>query len=226
MPVPRRPFLAFPRAVAAAAVLLAGFASAASAGEAGWMLSLSAGGALNIPTHLAIEQRGEPDIRLTASYDTRALEPPIYYSLRLGRVDPAGAWEIELIHQKIRLRDPPPEVQRFEISHGYNLLLFGRSWDRRAAVLRAGAGPVISHPETTVRGRNIAHGEGILGKGYYLSGFGVQLAAEKRSRPAAGFALSIEGKLTTAWARVPVADGHADAPNVALHALVGLARAF
>ncbi|MBM3319676.1 MAG: hypothetical protein FJY73_03255 [Candidatus Eisenbacteria bacterium] len=208
------------------AVLLICFAPRASAEPVVWTVRLSAGGALNLPTHLAVEQEGEPEIRLTARYDTRAFEPPIYYSLRLAREDARGAWEIELVHQKLRLRRPPPEIERFEISHGYNFLLLGRSWSGHPAVLHLGAGPVIAHPETTVRGRTIPPGEGILGEGYYLSGFGLQVAAERKSRLVAGFRLAAEAKLSIAWARVPIADGRASVPNAAFHALAGIERAF
>jgi hypothetical protein len=209
-----------------AAVLLVGSASRAGAEPAAWSVRLSAGDALNLPTPLAVKQEGEPEIRLSARYDTRAFEPPIYYSLRLAREDARGAWEIELVHQKLRLRRPPPDIERFEISHGYNLLFIGRSWSGHPAILHLGAGPVIAHPETTVRSRTIQPGAGILGKGYYLSGFGMQLAVERKFGLLAGFRLAAEAKFSIAWARVPIAGGRASVPNAAFHALAGIERGF
>jgi hypothetical protein len=37
---------------------------------------------------------------------------------------------------------------------------------------------------------------------------------------------SLEGKVTASWARVPIADGHARAPNIAFHGLAGLGTQF
>lgn len=40
--------------------------------------------------------------------------------------------------------------------------------------------------------------------------------------PSPALARVAEGKFTAAWARVPVAQGHADVPNAAFHGVVGL----
>ena len=38
--------------------------------------------------------------------------------------------------------------------------------------------------------------------------------------------VSVEGKITAAWARVPVAEGHATVPNVAFHGIAGVGVSF
>jgi len=37
---------------------------------------------------------------------------------------------------------------------------------------------------------------------------------------------SVEGKLTASWIRVPIADGRATVPNVAVHVLAGIGATF
>lgn len=76
------------------------------------------------------------------------------YAYRIGRWSGRTAWEAELVHHKLYLENPPPAVQHFEVTHGYNLATANRAWatDRRT-VLRVGVGLVIAHPEGRVRGR-------------------------------------------------------------------------
>jgi hypothetical protein len=57
---------------------------------------------------------------------------------------------------------------------------------------------------------------------YHLTGPAVQVAAEKRLRLGERWLLGLEGKISAALAKVPVAGGEAEAPSVAGHLLVGL----
>jgi hypothetical protein len=193
---------------------------AAAAG--GWAFQASAGAAVNLETPLTVRQAGEPDLDLDGDYETRPFESPLYYMLRAGRWRGSAGWEIELIHHKLFLRDPPPEIHDFSISHGYNLVTADRAWELRRLILRAGAGVVVAHPESTVRGRTLDPEDTNLGGGYHLTGPVLQLAAEKRVDFGRRWFLGIEGKVIGARAVVPVAGGDAEVPNVALHALVGL----
>lgn len=177
----------------------------------------------NLPTPLWIQQDGEPDLRTTAHYETRAFDYPLYYALRLATQKDRVRWELELIHHKIYMVRRPDEVQRFAISHGYNLLLVNRAVTQRGRVLRLGAGLVIAHPETRIRGRDASQYGGLGNGGYHLSGPAVQVAVGRLWPVARFLNVQIEGKLSAAYARVPIADGHARAPNVAFHLLAGLA---
>jgi hypothetical protein len=182
----------------------------------------------NLPTPLTIKQKGEETIRLQgASYDSEAwtgFNSP-YYALRIGRWKQGRAWEIELVHQKLILEDKIEEVQDFEISHGYNLITINRAWRLRKyydLIWRIGAGIVLTHPETMVRGKGRGYGESFP-NGFYISGPTSQLALGKRVYIWKGFFGVLEAKLTASYAmHVPIADGHAEVPNVAFHYLIGI----
>lgn len=192
------------------------------AAEDGWVFQGSVGVVENLETSLTIHQSGSPDLDVDADYETRPFESPLYYMLRAGRWSGRAGWEVELVHLKLFLRNPPPEVHDFSISHGYNLLTVNRAWETRRLILRTGAGAVVAHPENTVRGRTLDPSETNLSGGYHLAGPVLQLAAEKRFALGERWFVGLEGKVSGARAEVPVAGGDADVPNVALHGLVGI----
>lgn len=105
------------------------------------------GGAVNIPTLLSVVQDGQPDISLTARYSSKPFETPLHYSLRFGIPRAGHAWELELIHQKLFLDNRPDEIQRFSVSHGYNVLTVNHAWQGNPVTYRLGAGVVIAHEE-------------------------------------------------------------------------------
>lgn len=186
-----------------------------------WVFQAAVGAVENLETALEIRQSGFETLELDAEYESRPFESPLYYSLRAGRWSDRRGWELELIHQKLFLQNRPPEVQRFGISHGYNLVTVNRAWEIGRVVARAGAGAVVAHPENTVRGRGLEPSGG-LGGGYHLTGPALQLGVEGRLQLGARWFLGLEGKVTAARAEVPVAGGEAEVPNTALHALIGL----
>jgi hypothetical protein len=190
--------------------------------EDGWVVQGSFGAVANLETSLEIRQKGFETIKLDADYETRPFESPQYYSLRAGWWHGRSGWEIELIHQKIFLQDPPPEIQSFSISHGYNYLTLNRAWEARGLIWRVGAGAIIAHPENEVRGRVLDPDDTNLSGGYHLTGPSLQAGVEKRFALGERWFAGLEAKATVARAVVPVAGGEAEAPNAALHALLGL----
>jgi hypothetical protein len=196
--------------------------AAAIAEDDGWVFQGSIGAVANLETSLEIRQDGFETIDLDADYETRPFESPLYYSLRAGKWRNGRGWELELIHQKVFLQDPPPEIQYFAISHGYNVLTLNRAWEARGLVWRIGAGAVIAHPENEVRGRVLDPGDTNLSGGYHLTGPSFQAGAEKRFALGDRWFLGLEGKATAARAVVPVAGGEAEVPNAAVHALLGI----
>lgn len=130
--------------------------------------------------------------------------------------------ELEVVHHKLYLRDAPSEVQHFEVTHGYNLILLNRVAHAGRWAARVGVGAVVAHPENDVRGRRLDSDRGGLGGGYYLSGIAGQAAGSHRVPIGRGFALVGERRLTAAYARVPIEGGCAAVPNVAVHGLIGI----
>jgi hypothetical protein len=106
------------------------------------------------------------------------------------------------------------------------MVVVNRAARRRAAAWRVGAGVVIAHPEVTVRQRTLSQTRGLFGRGYYVSGVALQAAAARQLVRWRRLAVSVEAKLSAAYARVPIADGHATVPNAALHVLAGAGYAF
>jgi hypothetical protein len=186
----------------------------------GLTVELFGGTAWNLPVPLRIEQPGEEAIRFRARYHTRPWHGSPYYAYRVGY----GQWSAELVHHKIYLQNPPPEIKHFEVSHGYNMAIVSRTLpflDQRS-VFRLGIGMVIGHPDGSIRGKAINPVRSFLGGGYHISGVGLQAAAGPPIGVADHWFFRPEAKLTAAWARMPLADGGmATVPNVALHMLLG-----
>jgi len=183
------------------------------------------GFAYNFSLPLVIRQEGKDNIRLSADYDTKPFDTPIYWSLRAGKWGEKDGWEIELLHHKLYLKNNPPEVEHFTVTHGFNLLTLNRAWKRANFIWRAGAGVVVAHPESAVRGKTFSQ-EGGLFEGYYLAGPTLQVAVEKRFPLFKSFFLCLEGKYTLSWAHIPVEEGKADLWNSAIHGLIGLGYNF
>lgn len=192
------------------------------AAEARWTFEFFVGIPLNFSAPLTIRQSGQPDIRIHARYDAKPFERPIYYGWRIGNWRGDNGWELELVHNKLYLANAPEEVQVFSISHGFNLLTVNRSRERGGVVERLGAGVVLTHPESTVRGKRFPEEGGIFNWGYFLSGPTVQASAGKQIRIREDFFAPAEGKLSASFARIPVADGNADVANFSLHGVFGL----
>lgn len=195
-----------------------------SPGRGGWALELRGGSAANFHTRLEFDLDGSPSIRMHPGYDTRPLEGSPYYAVRLSRGAARGAWELELIHHKLVLRDRDrtADVASFEATHGYNLVTIGRSVRMGGLAWRAGLGAALVHLEGTVRGAPIRVRDGAFGGSYSLTGPVGQIGAGIPVRLTSRLFLSTEAKLTGAYARVSIDGGRVTVPNVALHGLVGL----
>ncbi|HSB19066.1 MAG TPA: hypothetical protein VLD85_03545 [Anaeromyxobacteraceae bacterium] len=207
------------RAAAAAALLLLGTAARS---EGSWSFQVLLGGPLNLPMPLTIRQAGQPDIRLTAHYSSRPFQLPLHWGIQVARQSGGADWALELVHQKLYLDNPPPEVQYFSITHGFNLLTLSRGFRLGDGLwTRVGAGAVLAHPESMVRGLEFSGG-GLLGSGQYLCGATLVATLEKRIALADRLYLALDGKVAASYARVPVAGGDASVPSVSFHLLSGL----
>ena len=194
-------------------------------------LSLEAmgGSALNFITPLTIHQAGYPDLQFNANYDTKPLGPyTAYYSWRIGLWKNDQAWEIQQVHHRIFLTNPPPEVQVFAIHFGYNYFLFGHAWKREGLIFHLAVGPIITNPENTIRGQKLyTSGTGLFDQGYDFSGLGFQSSISKNIYINPNLYAVLEVAFIAGWAWwVPIADGYADVPNMALHGHIGMGYSF
>ena len=198
--------------------LLAGMATPLPA-----QVSLEAmgGAAFNAASPLRISQAGQPELYFTAHYSTQPLRTTRYYAFRVGLWSGRTGWVLDFVHHKLYLENPPPEVQEFRITYGYNLLTVSRAWRLNWATLSLGAGPVIGNPSSMIRGKIRRHSGGILG-GYYLSGVTLLGGANRRAYFAHRVFATFDAQVSASYARVPVAEGHAVAPNLALHLKLGI----
>lgn len=168
------------------------------------------------PVPLTIRQEGFEKISLWAHYRTASFRLPLYYSIRMGFIDDGQGWEAEMNHLKVYLENRPPEVERFSVSHGYNQLLVNRLFRRGALDWRVGAGVVVAHPESVVRGRRQDERGGLFNNGYYLAGPVLLGGISRRLVVSSWFTLHFSGSVTAALARVKVSEGHATVPVAAL----------
>ncbi len=205
-------------------LILLSAATLSSAAKSRWAFEAFFGAAWSISTPLSIHQYGEDRIYLIARYNNEPFKESPYYAWRISRWKRNRAWEFELVHHKIILSNRPQEVQYFAITHGYNLITVNRAWSYGSWVWRVGAGLVAAHPESTIREKSLSWGEGL--DGFYITGPTVQAALEKKFLIFGRLFAVFEGKFTASYAVVPIQDGNAYAPNVALHGLFGLGYWF
>lgn len=189
-----------------------------------WTIEVFGGTSQSLPTPLTFHQRGLPDISLTAHYETRPFYSAPYYAYRIGYWRENSALMFEFIHHKVYLQNPPANVQHFEITHGYNLFVITRGWRKgRHTILTLGAGPIIGHPESEVRGRKFPEdGRGMFSDGYFFAGGTVVGGLGQRYHLTKDLFVSGEAKLSASYAHMPIQGGHAVVPNVAAHFHLGV----
>ncbi|MFZ5623896.1 MAG: hypothetical protein ACOY71_05635, partial [Gemmatimonadota bacterium] len=161
------------------------------------------GSAWSANTPLWIEQQGQPDIHFVAAYETRPFKETWYYAGRIGFWDEhrRTGWMAELLHHKIYLRNTRPDVQDFRITFGYNIITGNRAWRRGNQQFSAGAGLVLAHPFSTVRGKSFTGTgrgvrRGVLQDGFFVAGPAVVAGAGRRIPLALGFFVSLEAKVS------------------------------
>jgi hypothetical protein len=206
-------------------VILLAAAGPAAAGS-GIGLELFGGVAFNVPTSLTVRQAGADDLELTAHYRTRPFQQPVYWSVRLFWQRVSTSWAIQFMHHKLYLDNNPPEIQHFEVTHGFNILTVQHAWRRPNFSLRLGAGVVLPNSDSVVRGQSYADGGSGLGSHYKIGGPALMAGVGKQFSLNRHFFVSTEGQLTAAWATVTVAEGEADVFNLALHFLLGIGYGF
>jgi hypothetical protein len=134
-----------------------------------------------------------------------------------------GKLRKEPVNQPMRMSNI---VQQFSISHGLNLVLVnvvarrtidagGGNAPRVQLLGRAGAGPTLLHPESTV--------EGVFHEGYQRGSFALQTAVGLELRMTRQLAVLAEYKFTRTAERVTVDHGTARGTFATHHGVVGIA---
>lgn len=186
-----------------------------------WHFNFTPGLSYVPPVPLTINQENQESINLWARYESAPLKLPPYYSIRFGFGTIEKGWEIELNHLKVYLKNKPAEVERFSISHGYNQILINRIHINNKLNSKAGIGIIAAHPENTVRGLTHNEKNGLFSNGYYITGSVAQFGIFKEVPIGKYFYLLGEARISAAYARVPVVNGNAHAPVVAVHLQIG-----
>jgi len=176
----------------------------------------------NFKNKLEINQKDKEKISFSAEYDSEPLIQPYYYSVKIGK----GKLELELLHHKLYLKNKPEEIERFHISHGYNVVTINRQKNYKKIIIFCGAGTVISHPENRVRNKKLNEKKGIMNTGYYINGISAQVGIKKKKGIKKGLYLNTEFKYLASHSRVPVHNGEAEVIHFSLHFLLGIGYKF
>jgi hypothetical protein len=210
------------RALACALICGLTFHQAQAGEKPVWSLETLLGDAINLDSRTHIQYAQSTPIALNGDYETRGLEAPPHYTVRVARWDRERGWELQLLHHKIYLRNRPPEVEALSVSHGFNIVSLNRAYRVDRWRFRIGVGPVIAHPEARIGGVS-------YGGPYELAGVAGLGGVDTTLDLSPHFALLAE--LTATFGYIEVHPHGSDdltfsVRNPALHAQVGVSYRF
>ena len=187
-----------------------------------WSFEYNLGGVYNFPLPLTIVQAGYHDIYIEkAIYETEPFTSPHYWDWRLIKWFGKSGISFDGIHHKLYLKNKPPEVQRFGISHGYNMCIFSYVRNCKWFNWTVGAGSVLLHPESTIRDKKWPEGPGFDWGGYYLRGYVLNLGIAHQVRVFNRFYINTEARITFSQAEAPIVDGYAKVNSMAFQFIFG-----
>ncbi len=210
-----------PRRILVVSFVLAAFLPAVGAAQ--WRLDGWLGDAWSSRTPLIIRQEGEAEIRVTPDWSTRPFTPTWYYGARIARMSGGSGWGVEFVHHKLYLDNPPePEVTRFWITNGVNIMMAQRILPLGKQELSIAAGPTWGVPRSTVRGETYSFIRGKEGGRYDFAGWTGQVGVTRRMKlgPHVYGVLGVKGTVSTI--DLPIARGRAETTSLALHVNYGL----
>jgi len=187
-----------------------------------WSFELQFGVVHSLKLPLTFYQKNYPDIRVSkADFYSEPLNDPPYWDWRFTKWFKNRSIQFEAIHHKFYLKNLPAEVDRFGISHGYNMVMFNYGTLFRKYIFSAGAGSAFVHGESTVRGKVYPEGPGFDIYGYRLRGLSINLAAARQVKINKTFFVNAELKVNAAVANIPIVDGHARVNIVVFQFIMG-----
>ena len=192
----------------------------------GISLELMSGIPLNVALPMVVSQQGEQDIRIKkAHFASDPFLSPIFWDWQIQyNKDSLNGFSIESIHHKLFLKNKPPEIERFGISHGYNYIFINRFFSRGNPDLKLnfGLGTVLAHPESTVRGKQFYQHNGLINWGYYFNGWAVNGGMSYQKKLFGRFFAIVHGKCCFSHSKVPIMDGSARLWNLSFMLTFGL----
>jgi hypothetical protein len=192
-----------------------------------WTVDLQTGLVYNLKLPLTIEQDGYPDISISSpTLRTYPFRPPLYMAGRITGWRNQQGLSFEIIHHKIYLENPPPEVQSFSVSHGFNMMIISYCKSKNGFDFRGGIGTTLLHAESIVRGKEDPYEKGLDASGYRVSGIAAAISVSRPFAVKGWFYINTEFKISGALANAPVVDGHASIRLVTFHLILGPALAI
>ena len=191
-----------------------------------WSFEIHCGEVYNIPMPLTIRQDNYPPIKIQAKFESEPFTLPLYVDSRVIHWKNRKSWEAEFLHHKLYLQNTLPEVEKYNISHGFNMLMINRGFDRQKFQYRFGAGIVLSHPESKIRGKEFGDSDDNWDLGYYFSGPVVNMALGKQMHFSRRIYINTEAKATLAYSRIKIAEGNSDVYSIAFHLILGIGFDF
>jgi hypothetical protein len=192
------------------------------ANAADWSFELLIGDAYNVDSRTRIEHATLGNVSFTGDYETRGLEGPLHYAWRISRWDEARGWELQLLHHKIYLQNPPAGVDALSVSHGFNIVTLNHAFEHEDWRMRVGLGPVITHVEARIAGTS-------YDGPYEIAGAAALIGIGRKLDLGAHFSLLGEVDATFGYIQAHP-DGTPDLDltirNPALHAQVGVGYRF
>lgn len=195
-------------------------------GQQKYSTVIAGGNVYNIPSTLTIEQDGFPTLRMTARYRSEGFEAPFYYMIKFAFPLFKNRWQLQFIHHKLILDNPPGEIQHFEVTHGFNLLTLNMQKSLRRYYALLGLGIVLPHSESTIRNQKIDATDGILSTEYEIDAPVVILGLGRQFQISRRLFLLLEGQFIVGRATVDIAGGEADVVSLGLHGIMGLGWHF
>jgi hypothetical protein len=202
------------------AVLPAGTARAAPTPAPRVLVQVMGGAVLNADSDLSLVPFRGPALAHRASWESRSLEQPFYWCLRLRWQRVGHAFELQLLHHKMHLANPTPTIRQLEVTHGFNIVSghYVRPW--RGFLLRAGAGVVLPKTDADI--------DGVYGgtASYRLQGWALLVGAGREWTVAGPLSVVAEAQGIAARTAIDVPGGTGTVRHLGLHLLAGLGLGF
>lgn len=200
--------------------LLAGATPATASSQV--TLELFEGTSIDAPLPVNVTLHHNPGLHWNPRFRNFPFKDTWYYAGRIGFWKGNKGWLFDFTHHKLYATRLPAEVQEFNITNGVNMITLSRGWRRGNLIYSLGAGPVVAYPRVRIHDQKLEADRGFIFDGYFLSGATIMATASRRFYlvPEAVF-LSLDLRGSASYLRIPVADGHASVPNLALHLHAG-----